>query len=131
MAVINPFSGKRKSIQIFHKIKPIFNSNEIELSVFETKFQGHAKELIEETNLNTYQGIVLLGGDGTFHEVVNGMLNRRDKKKIPIGNKKLCWYKEFNNQSEGICPISFCNNNINNVTNNGFHAGHIISEYNK
>ena len=26
-----------------------------------------------------------VGGDGTFHEVVNGMLKRKDKKKIPVG----------------------------------------------
>ena len=27
----------------------------------------------------------MCGGDGTFHEVVNGMLFRRDKKTIPLG----------------------------------------------
>ena len=27
----------------------------------------------------------MIGGDGTFHEIVNGMFNRMDKKKIPIG----------------------------------------------
>ena len=25
-----------------------------------------------------------MGGDGTFHEVVNGMLHRQDKKQLPL-----------------------------------------------
>ena len=85
ITIVNPFSGKRKSIQIFNKIKPIFNSNNIELDNIETKFQGHAKELIQKIDLSIYDGIIIIGGDGTFHETINGMLNRLDKKKIPIG----------------------------------------------
>ena len=85
ITIVNPFSGKRKSIQIFDKINPIFNSKNIELHKIVTKFKGHAVELIQKTNLNIYDGVVIIGGDGTFHEAINGMLNRHDKKKIPIG----------------------------------------------
>lgn len=36
-------------------------------------------------NLDNYSAIVAVGGDGTFHEVVNGMMYRIDEKRIPIG----------------------------------------------
>lgn len=39
------------------------------------------------------------------------------------------WQKEFGNIDNGICPFNDCNNNIHNGKN-GFHCGHIISEFN-
>lgn len=29
--------------------------------------------------------MIACGGDGTLHEVINGMMHRKDKKKLPIG----------------------------------------------
>ena len=45
---------------------------------------NHTWELAEELNFDNYSAIVAVGGDGTLHEVVNGMLHRRDKKRLPI-----------------------------------------------
>ena len=35
--------------------------------------------------LSEYSALLAVGGDGTYHEVVNGMLHRVDKKRIPVG----------------------------------------------
>lgn len=34
--------------------------------------------------IDNYSIIVSCGGDGTIHEVVNGMLARKDGKKLPV-----------------------------------------------
>ena len=40
------------------------------------------------------------------------------------------WKNEFNTDTTGKCPISFCNKVLNNVTRGGWQCGHIVSEYN-
>jgi diacylglycerol kinase (ATP) len=35
--------------------------------------------------LSDFSALIAVGGDGTYHEVVNGMLHRSDKLRVPIG----------------------------------------------
>ena len=46
----------------------------------------HSWELPEsEIDLKEFSALIAVGGDGTYHEVVNGMLHRADKVRIPVG----------------------------------------------
>ena len=83
--IYNPFSGNRKGITILERIKPIFEQSNLKLEVFETKYAGHARELANTLPFDGYDGLCVIGGDGTMHEIVNGMLKRTDGVKIPIG----------------------------------------------
>ncbi len=42
-------------------------------------------KFIMNFEIERYSALILVGGDGTFHESVNGLLKRSDKKQIPIG----------------------------------------------
>ena len=83
--VINPNSGKKRGLKIFKSIKPILDDKKIKYDVIETKYSGHAIKVATELIIENYDGLIIVGGDGTFHEVVNGFMARSDHKKIPIG----------------------------------------------
>lgn len=38
----------------------------------------------KEADFSKYSLLAAAGGDGSYHEVVNGMLARPDKKKLPV-----------------------------------------------
>jgi diacylglycerol kinase family enzyme len=38
--------------------------------------KGHAEDLCQEMDIAGYDVIIIIGGDGTMHECVNGILHR-------------------------------------------------------
>jgi diacylglycerol kinase family enzyme len=52
-----------------------------------TERSNHAKEIANQLDLKSYDAIVTTSGDGTIHEIINGLLSRYDAPDIdiPIG----------------------------------------------
>ena len=48
--------------------------------------KGHldGMHIVMNLYIDQYFAIVAVGGDGTIHEVVNGLLRRKDGKKVPL-----------------------------------------------
>lgn len=38
-----------------------------------------------ELEIDNYSALIAVGGDGTFNQMINGMLARPDKKRLPVG----------------------------------------------
>ena len=38
----------------------------------------------DRIDMDDYSCIAIAGGDGTIHEIINGMMYRPDKKKLPL-----------------------------------------------
>jgi YegS/Rv2252/BmrU family lipid kinase len=83
--ILNPHSGKGRSLKVLETVKPLFEEAGIELTVNRTNHFEHAKQLAATFDISVYDGLCAIGGDGTMHEVVNGLLSREDGLKIPIG----------------------------------------------
>ena len=56
---------------------------ELKLEVAHTRHRGHAAELAREARDDGLDLVVVLGGDGTVNEVVNGLLTDRSHEQVP------------------------------------------------
>ena len=83
--IVNPFSGKKKGLNILKNIESILDTKGFSYDTHITKNSGDASSLTQTLNISKYDGIIMIGGDGTFHEIVNGMMTRKDNTQIPIG----------------------------------------------
>ena len=93
LTVVNPRGGRRRGHEVLEAVTPVFDAAGAKLDVRVTTHAGHARELAQSTDLQSYAGLVVLGGDGTIHEVVNGLLRRADDAAtrlalIPAGSGK-------------------------------------------
>ena len=83
--VVNPRGGKRNGHRVLERVRLIFDAAKIDLEVHVTERAGHATEIAKNLDLRPFSGICSVGGDGTFHEVANGLMQRNESDSIPIG----------------------------------------------
>ena len=81
--VYNPISGSGGSIKIVKKIERDFNNSSIKYHIFQSEYKGHIKKYCQ--NCIDYTQFLIIGGDGTFHEAVNGFLKNVNLKLITVG----------------------------------------------
>lgn len=83
--VVNPFGGKQQGLAILESVKPIFDAASVDLEVIRTTHPRHAYDVANTKSFSDFEGMIVIGGDGTIHEVINGMMDRADKITFPLG----------------------------------------------
>ncbi len=82
MLVYNPKSGKqnfeKKLDYVMERFKPHFH----DIFVYATEYPNHATDLSEIACKENYDMLVIVGGDGTFNECVNGLMKHETRPKI-------------------------------------------------
>ncbi|XP_055727105.1 ceramide kinase-like protein isoform X1 [Salvelinus fontinalis] len=74
---VNPASHKKEAYQIYRDdVAPLFQLADIKADVTITERKGHALSVLKESNLDGYDGVVVVGGDGSVAEVAHGLLLR-------------------------------------------------------
>lgn len=83
--IVNPISGNKKGRGILKRILPLLRSAGSEINWVISESEGHIYKLAKEFKIDKYNAICIIGGDGSMHELVNGLMDRHDKKLLPIG----------------------------------------------
>ncbi len=86
IVIINRKSGKRKFIKQTEFVKESLQNANISFDFVFTQYKGHATELARTNANKGYTKFLILGGDGTICEVVNGIMKSdvADTSKIKI-----------------------------------------------
>ncbi|KAI5058166.1 hypothetical protein GOP47_0026336 [Adiantum capillus-veneris] len=87
MVFINPHSGKKSASKTWEEVSLLFKRAKINTKVLTTQRSRHAFEVINNTvdeDLEKLDGVVIVGGDGLFNEVLNGLLLRHHRAKLPL-----------------------------------------------
>lgn len=102
IAIINPNAGTRKGEKDWLIISRLLRESQIKFREFFTRQKEHAISITQETIKEGYRKFIVVGGDGTLNEVVNGIFMQKDVPAdefivgmIPVGTGN-DWCRMFN-----------------------------------
>ncbi|KAK9444312.1 sphingosine kinase [Metarhizium brunneum] len=77
--LINPHAGPGGALRKWsNEVKPLFVAARMELDVVTLTRGGEATDLAEQVDIDKYDTIMACSGDGTPHEIFNGLARRPD-----------------------------------------------------
>lgn len=77
-AIVNPVAGSGKGLTDWPVISRLLRERDIVPAAVFTERKYHAIELAVEAVKKGFRNIIVVGGDGTIHEVVNGLFIQKD-----------------------------------------------------
>ncbi|XP_063501692.1 ceramide kinase-like protein isoform X5 [Symphalangus syndactylus] len=78
--LLNPQSHKKEATQVYYeKVEPLLKLAGIKTDVTIMEYEGHALSLLKECELQGFDGVVCVGGDGSASEVAHALLLRAQK----------------------------------------------------
>lgn len=81
LVFINPFGGKKKGRQIYHSlVAPLFELAGISSHVIVTERANQARDHVLKKDLTGFDGVVCVGGDGMFSELLHGLIGRTQQE---------------------------------------------------
>ena len=76
--ILNPTAGRGAAARAWPKVRAVLEGAGARVELAETARHGHAAELAESAARAGWGAVVAVGGDGTVHEVANGLLRASD-----------------------------------------------------
>lgn len=92
LVVLNPIAGMGRAEQLWLSIETALRDGGLAFDLACTNAPRHATVIAEKAKREGYETIVVVGGDGTVHEVVNGLMRASNGEPsgtlgvIPVGS---------------------------------------------
>jgi sphingosine kinase len=85
--IYNPKSGSHRGKKIAVRTEELLKQNNVQFTSYPTEKKNHAEEICRTIPLQGVDMICLIGGDGTIHEAINGLMKRKDRQggRVPLG----------------------------------------------
>ncbi len=84
--ILNPAAGRGAAARAGRAIRGVLDAAGVPHELVETRAPGHAVELAEAAARAGWPAVVAAGGDGTVHEVANGLLRASEgEPTVPLG----------------------------------------------
>lgn len=84
--IYNPISGGGHAEKKINSIQKLFKVYKLKTEIIRTQYPHHEEELVQTAIKNGYYNFICIGGDGTLHHIVNGIMkqNQVDTRKIKL-----------------------------------------------
>jgi diacylglycerol kinase (ATP) len=107
LAIVNPAAGGGRSAKLAAPALARLRENGLQIDVIASTAPGHAVQLAREAYTQGYRRFVAVGGDGTAHEILNGVL------PASCGKERIAM---------GFLPLGTGNSFLRDFTDNGTEA---------
>lgn len=100
--IVNPVAGNGKFNKYWSDIQQELKFNNITYKYAKTEYSNHEKLIVQQAINKGYKKIISVGGDGTLHHIINGIMTQNTIKPkeitiavIPLGTGN-DWIKTYN-----------------------------------
>lgn len=86
--IINPEAGSGKGLHIWRTVNKALNDQQITYKAHLSNAAGQPRILatkISQSTVSTTTCIIVIGGDGTLHEVIDGLMHTKRQVQLPVG----------------------------------------------
>jgi YegS/Rv2252/BmrU family lipid kinase len=83
--IANPYGGTQDNRAMAHQAVSFIKGQGIQVTLEFTERKGHAREIAHSLPYSPETTLCGLGGDGTMHEIINGIMHRNPDEQMPVG----------------------------------------------
>ena len=81
--IVNPHAGSGKTMPVWASAEKLLTARSVPYKTTLTNYKFHATLLAREAAQHGYRKMLAVGGDGSVHEILNGILQYCDAQDVP------------------------------------------------